>query len=477
MSRTAIYASAKAALLGGTLSLMSATIKAIPVRDAYEPDFATHAFLSDIPLENRATSAQLVTGKALVQLGETYAWRMDSPTFLAVPAGDPIGALVLFEDTGVEATSKLIGYFDYFSNLPLTPIGTNLTFTWPLYGVLILTEGVLGGPQGVPGDGEGGVTLPDGDEDDVLGLGTGGEGLKNLGQAAEVPEGGENELVGIGATGGLVNAQPVGMIAGDMIYWTGTAWAKVAGTITEGYVIKAVSGVPTWAEGGGETAPTVVLPDLDGLTSLFDTSYAGAPWVATVGTNLVSLGAPPSVGSAVNGFTPADYNGTTHNLSMDPTQLLSLFGASAGGGFDLIWVDATVSDPGAGTERSGMGIWDDAGGTQVGLYHSTGGVAFCVSDSGGHKAAVTPCSIGAWHLVQYRYSGTNIEVRVDGGAWSVTACGDPVNLTAVLRFGNSWLNNFFDGKSLCRATSTSRWDDTTFDAIRTTLNLKYGLAI
>lgn len=152
-ARTGVYANAKADLLAGTLSFLSAGIKALPVRASYTQDFDNDEFLSDIPSGARAANPVLVTGKQVVKIQETVVFKANAVAFPSVAAGAPIVGLVLYEDTGTAGSSRLIGYFDYFSNLPITPVGANITFNWPVYGVIVLLEGVLGGPQGVPGDG------------------------------------------------------------------------------------------------------------------------------------------------------------------------------------------------------------------------------------------------------------------------------------------------------------------------------------
>ena len=44
--------------------------------------------------------------------------------------GDPSEALLIYKDTGTEATSPLIAYIDTATGLPVTPNGGNITVTW-----------------------------------------------------------------------------------------------------------------------------------------------------------------------------------------------------------------------------------------------------------------------------------------------------------------------------------------------------------
>jgi len=50
--------------------------------------------------------------------------------FTAPPAGDVLEATVIYQDTGVEGTSRLIAYIDTATGLPVTPNGTDITILW-----------------------------------------------------------------------------------------------------------------------------------------------------------------------------------------------------------------------------------------------------------------------------------------------------------------------------------------------------------
>ena len=121
-----IYGTAKAAFLSGSVALLTDNIKAVLVdTGAYTANFTTDAFLSDIPGGARiATSANLASKS--VALGVFDAADI---TFTAV-SGASCEALVLYKDTGVAGTSQLIGYFDSYTGLPVTPNGADITLTW-----------------------------------------------------------------------------------------------------------------------------------------------------------------------------------------------------------------------------------------------------------------------------------------------------------------------------------------------------------
>jgi hypothetical protein len=55
----------------------------------------------------------------------------DDLTFSAVASGKPsIEAIIIFKDTGNNATSPLIAYIDTATGLPITPNGGDIIVTW-----------------------------------------------------------------------------------------------------------------------------------------------------------------------------------------------------------------------------------------------------------------------------------------------------------------------------------------------------------
>ena len=101
------------------------TIKVILVDAAdYTVLIDTHEFLSDVPALARVAIATLTLLDPA--LGVVDA---NDVTFSAV-TGDPSEALVIYKDTGVEATSPLIAYIDVATGLPVTPNGGDITVQW-----------------------------------------------------------------------------------------------------------------------------------------------------------------------------------------------------------------------------------------------------------------------------------------------------------------------------------------------------------
>lgn len=86
---------------------------------------AAHQFLTSVPAGARVAVSAALTGKTATN-GAADA---DDVTFTAV-TGDPSEALVIYQHTGVEATSRLVAYIDTATGFPVTPNGGNITVTW-----------------------------------------------------------------------------------------------------------------------------------------------------------------------------------------------------------------------------------------------------------------------------------------------------------------------------------------------------------
>ena len=116
-----MYPKAKQGFIGGDLSLDTDNLKAVLVDTATYTYSATHEFLSDIPAGERVATSANLTSKTIVD----GTFDSDDILYTAV-TGDPSEALVLYQDSGVEGTSRLIIYIDTATGLPVTPDGTNI---------------------------------------------------------------------------------------------------------------------------------------------------------------------------------------------------------------------------------------------------------------------------------------------------------------------------------------------------------------
>jgi hypothetical protein len=122
----ALYTKAKQGLLDGSLDLDTDIIKAVFVDGAdYTPNLATHQFLSDIP-----SGARVATSGALQNKTVTDGVFDADDIIVASVSGDQFEYIVLYKDTGVEGTSRLLALIDTATGLPCTPNGSDITIQW-----------------------------------------------------------------------------------------------------------------------------------------------------------------------------------------------------------------------------------------------------------------------------------------------------------------------------------------------------------
>ena len=121
-----LYDYCRQRFLESQINWMTDTIKVILVStSAYTPQTAVHQYLADISGSARIAGPVTLTAKA------TTGGAADAAdcTFTSV-SGATINAIVIYKDTGTEATSPLIAYIDTATGLPITPNGGDIIVTW-----------------------------------------------------------------------------------------------------------------------------------------------------------------------------------------------------------------------------------------------------------------------------------------------------------------------------------------------------------
>lgn len=121
-----LYDYARQRFLEAQINWMTDTIKVILVdTGAYTPQTSVHQYLSDIASSARIAGPVTLTSKA------TTGGAADAAdcTFTSV-TGVSIEAIIIYADTGVEATSPLIAFIDTATGLPITPNGGDIIVTW-----------------------------------------------------------------------------------------------------------------------------------------------------------------------------------------------------------------------------------------------------------------------------------------------------------------------------------------------------------
>jgi len=131
----AIYPKYKEALLdGGTnIDIKDGTVKCALIDTGTYTYNTAHDFYDDV-------TGVVGTPQALTTNTVTNG-TFDSatnPTYTAV-TGATVEALIIYIDTGVASTSRLVAYIDSnVTNLPVTPNGGDITITWDAAGIFTL---------------------------------------------------------------------------------------------------------------------------------------------------------------------------------------------------------------------------------------------------------------------------------------------------------------------------------------------------
>jgi hypothetical protein len=117
----ALYPKAKEAFLAADIDMQVDTIKiALVDTGEYSYDNA-HQYRSDIS-NNAVISTATLANKTVV----SGVFDADDATFTSV-SGANCEALIIFQDTGNQATSRLIAYIDSATGLPILPNGGDIT--------------------------------------------------------------------------------------------------------------------------------------------------------------------------------------------------------------------------------------------------------------------------------------------------------------------------------------------------------------
>jgi hypothetical protein len=129
-----VYDKARESFLDAAIDWNTDVIKAVLVRNTagagaggnaiYTPNSATDQFLSTIPNNAYCRVSTVTIASPTITAGVADAADF---VFASVAAGDAIQLIVVYKDTGVEGTSRLICCIDTGTGLPVTPNGANIT--------------------------------------------------------------------------------------------------------------------------------------------------------------------------------------------------------------------------------------------------------------------------------------------------------------------------------------------------------------
>jgi hypothetical protein len=197
-------------------------------------------------------------------------------------------------------------------------------------------------------------------------------------------------------------------------------------------------------------------------------------------TNNVGTAIP--TGASLNGHATASLNGTNGAFTT-VDNMSALFSTTSVSGWILVNPTSIAHDDavnpynndsfivtqgaswfytymrqGGGTPKAGIGLFN---GTTEQFVETTG------------------ITTGSWHLVQFKYDGTNLKIRVDSGAWQSLAAG-PIGggSSAPIDIGRTVAGTVFTNALVSEfALSSSVLADSDFDSVKGYVNSRYGLSL
>lgn len=122
----ALYDFGRNEFLLGNIDWVSDTIDSYLLDSDYTVDLANHQDLADVAAGGRVANVALA-GKSADGTGVADA---NDAVFSSVTNPTDVTQIIVYKDSGVEATSSLIVYIDTASNLPVTPNGGDITVQW-----------------------------------------------------------------------------------------------------------------------------------------------------------------------------------------------------------------------------------------------------------------------------------------------------------------------------------------------------------
>jgi hypothetical protein len=239
---------------------------------------------------------------------------------------------------------------------------------------------------------------------------------------------------------------------------------------------------------GGDATTTDAPPSTTTLDLPLDgwwrAGYAASPWAGTTSTgtsatqNLTQATNPPTVGPGINTLTTALFNGVNSTLVGGP---MSTFATTTTfSGFALVNIKTINTDNPAWPQDDT--IFSTLGTGEIGVYLRDNGLGTVSVGLGifayGDKTVSTTIAKNTWQLVQWRGNGTEIGIRVNGGAWATTLGGTLSLLNGALELGrNPFQNNFLDGMIADIGFTKAFLQDPQFEAVRAYVNGRYALGL
>ncbi len=130
----ALYDLGREAFLGADIDWDANTIKLGLIDNAdYTVNLATHDFFNDVAADltpSGGTDALVAVSGAFANKTKTNGVADADDVTLTAVSGDVSESIIIFQDSGAVATSRLIAYIDTATGLPVTPNGGDITVQW-----------------------------------------------------------------------------------------------------------------------------------------------------------------------------------------------------------------------------------------------------------------------------------------------------------------------------------------------------------
>jgi hypothetical protein len=221
--------------------------------------------------------------------------------------------------------------------------------------------------------------------------------------------------------------------------------------------------------------------DWDGLWRADGTEYNGSPWAPTASAgnsgsngNIVTLGTAPGTGTAVNGKTPASFNGSTQAFGLDTASTSNIV---SNGAFSVVVLAKASASTAAATDfYDDPALWMDSGGN-AGLVFTSSGVRAGVFNASSGQTTHIAQATGAWFMAAIRYDGANVHCRVNSTDATPVGKGSPT-MGANSYFGKNYASaKFFAGEILFIGTTQAVISDAGLANIKSGLNSYYALSL
>lgn len=219
------------------------------------------------------------------------------------------------------------------------------------------------------------------------------------------------------------------------------------------------------------------------LTGWWRASFSASPWVGTASAgssgsrNISEATNPPAAGAALNGLTPADFDGTNDKLAsaIAADQFVT---ATAGMCAVLFNADAAAADAGAALAYLNPSFIGHNVTAEIYFTFSSSGVRLGSYNGVDQNSLAVACGTAAWHLAVATWNGTTLSLSVDGGAFSTLARTVSLSAAGAILTGCNYNSTaFFNGR--IAELMTGAFTATAGDVanLKSYVNARYALAL